>query len=402
MIDWIREEMPDSELPRLVETLIEWCEINSGSFHLPGLERMHDRLSREFGSIAESTESIPLSPVLRRDECGAPFELELGRALRFRTRPDAPLQVLFSGHYDTVYGAEHPFQTCELSPDGKRLKGPGVADMKGGLLVMLESLRLLETFPGKEAFGWEVLLNPEEEIGTPGARDLLKEAANRCDFGLVFECATLEGELVQKRLGTGLFAAEVTGRSAHAGRDFEEGRNAIEALSALILEFRKIYREMDGMIINTARFHGATAMNSVPDRAIAQFNIRVPDQDSIGTLNSKISEALKRVESEFDVSIAWEGQFDRPPRIPNAAISGMEASLARCFQDFDLPVSWRDTGGGTDGSLLLDYGLPNIDSLGVRGAFLHSDRECMDPESLLERIRVTTLFLLRAANGGSA
>ena len=398
-MDWIRQQIPESDRDRLIETLIDWCEINSGSTHLSGLEKMHDRLEEEFSQLAETCESIPLDPCDKFDENGEPFQLELGRALRLRCRPDAPVQILFNGHYDTVYDADHPFQNCEILDDGNTLRGPGAADMKGGLLVMREAIRILEAFPKKHSVGWEILINPEEEIGTPGARDLLLEAAGRNHFGLIFECSTRKGELVHRRLGTGFFRAEVHGKTAHAGRDFAEGKNALEALSDLILRFRKFYQQSDDVIINTARVHGAAPLNAVPDRAVAQFNIRVPDSETGEKVNHEIFDIIGKVEKEHGVQIDWRGQFDRPARVPGQQIAAMEKALENCFSDLNQPFGWRDTGGGTDGSLLLDYGLPNIDSLGVRGDFLHSQRECIAIDSIAERIQLTALFLTRVASG---
>jgi glutamate carboxypeptidase len=137
----------------------------------------------------------------------------------------------------------------------------------------------------------------------------------------------------------------------------------------------------------------------VPDQAVAQFNFRASDPQSIEDLTAQVAEARARVEREFEVSITWHGEFSRPPRVPDHRVMAMESALEGCLTDLEEPFSWRDTGGGTDGSLLLDYGLPNIDSLGVRGANLHSDREYMILQSLIERIHLTTLFLIRVAGG---
>lgn len=380
-------------------TLIDWCEINSGSQNLSGLARMHDRLKIDFAPLGDTCESIPLQPCQKYDESGEPFDQELGAVLRLRCRPTAPIQILFSGHYDTVYGASHPFQKCEVINGGKALRGPGTADMKGGLLVMHEALRLFESFPGKETVGWEILLNPEEEIGTPGARDLLREAAARHHFGLVFEPSTMKGALVHRRLGTGFFRAVVHGKTAHAGRDVSEGRNAIEALSAVIVAFRQRFRSMPGVIVNVARIHSAFPLNAVPDRAVAQFNIRAADDATIATLDLEVQQILRETEAEYEVKIEWDGGFDRPPRTPDSRVGAMENAMESCLRDLDQPFSWRDTGGGTDGSLLLSYGLPNLDSLGVRGDFLHSDQESIDLDSLVERVHLTTLFLTRIAKG---
>ena len=397
--NWIKKQLPKAEKGPLVAKLIEWCEINSGSTHPAGLKKMGARLLEEFSPLAEFRESIPLRPCQRFDDKGEAFEQPLGEALRFTCRPQAPVRVFFSGHYDTVYDSDHPFQACVLSKNYNSLRGPGVADMKGGLLVMLEAIRILESFPKKESLGWEILLNPDEEIGSPASRELLEDAAKRFHFGLVFECSTPEGGLIQRRPGSGAFRAEAHGVSAHAGRDFELGNNAIEALAAFLIELQKIRAEMKHAIINVAQFHSSFPLNTVPDRAVAQLNIRVPDSKSVSELNSRIEKALAAVESDTGVKLAWTGKIDRPPRVPGKRTAAMESALEDCLKDLDQPYRWMNTGGGTDGNILLAAGLPNIDSLGVRGKNLHSDRETMITSSLIERIHLVALFLTGVAAG---
>src|SRR5690606_36982142 len=112
-----------------------------------------------------------------------------------KVRPEAPIQLLLSGHYDTVYGPEHPFQTCELL-GSDILRGPGTADMKGGLVVMLAALQTFAATPHAAKIGYEILLNPDEETGSQGATPFLEEAAQRHRFGLVFEPARSNGDLV--------------------------------------------------------------------------------------------------------------------------------------------------------------------------------------------------------------
>ena len=129
--------------------------------------------------------------------------------------PQAPVQVLFSGHYDTVYGANDPFQQCEQL-SAEKLRGPAVIDMKGGLVVMLAALQAFEQPPHAAKVGYEVLINPDEEIGSLGAAPLFVEAANRYQLGLVFEPARPNGDLVQSRKGTGNFTITSRGRAAHA------------------------------------------------------------------------------------------------------------------------------------------------------------------------------------------
>ncbi|MEJ0009323.1 MAG: M20/M25/M40 family metallo-hydrolase [Alphaproteobacteria bacterium] len=160
----------------MIELTQSWSHINSGSYHIAGLRAMREALAQEFAVLGGEAEVIPLSPLDQIDANGNAEKLDMAEALSIRKRPDAPIQVLLVGHMDTVYGPEHPFQSTRF--DGENiLNGPGVADLKGGLAVMLTALAAFERSPLKEKLGWQVLLNPDEEIGSIASDPLLKQAA---------------------------------------------------------------------------------------------------------------------------------------------------------------------------------------------------------------------------------
>lgn len=182
----------------LRDRLIAWANINSGSRNLGGLAQMREVLAAAFAELpAVDVTAVPLAGTE-------------AQALRVRCRPEAPRQVLLSGHYDTVYGPEHPFQRCELI-DAPTLRGPGVADMKGGLVVMLAALAAFERTPAAARLGWEALITPDEETGSGASAPLIAEAARRHRLALVFEPARGNGDLVQSRKGTGNFTVTCHG-----------------------------------------------------------------------------------------------------------------------------------------------------------------------------------------------
>jgi glutamate carboxypeptidase len=188
----------------LRDLLIRWAEINSGSDNLAGLDAMRAALAAEFATLPGAIVThVPLVGTT-------------AQALRVRVRPEAKRQVLLSGHYDTVYGAEHAFQRCtQLNDD--TLRGPGVIDMKGGLVGMLVALREFERSPHARALGYEILLTPDEETGSVATRPLIEQAA-RAGFacGLVFEPARGNGDIVRTRKGTGFYT--ITGGIPSPGR----------------------------------------------------------------------------------------------------------------------------------------------------------------------------------------
>ena len=208
-LDWI-----DTLHDQMCQQVIDWCNINSGTENLAGLAAMADVLRKEFGVLGGTFEEVPVPPAESIDARGEPIQLPLGPALRFSKRhasgpkgsgPEGrPLRVLLNIHRDTVYGIDHPFQTCTRL-DANTLRGPGVIDAKGGLVVMLAALRALERSPFAERIGWEALINSDEEIGSPGSAGLLIQCARENDLGLLFEPALADGSLISRRRGTGKY-----------------------------------------------------------------------------------------------------------------------------------------------------------------------------------------------------
>ena len=211
-VQWI-----DTQRSVMQERVVRWSNINSGTFNLRGLEQLANELRRDFDVLGGATESLALEPAPSIDAEGRTIPLPLGKALRIRKRPDAPMRVLACIHMDTVYSSDDPFQTTTLV-DENTLRGPGVADAKGGLAVMLTALEALERSPHAAGIGWEVLINPDEETGSVGSGPLLTESAHANHLGLVFEPALPGGALAERRRGAGNFTVVVRGRSAHAGR----------------------------------------------------------------------------------------------------------------------------------------------------------------------------------------
>ena len=158
-INWI-----DGQAAAMRRRVIDWANINSGTGNVAGLTRLSGELRREFEVLGGTTEKLPLEPAVSVDAGGRTVATPLGSALRISKRPGAPLRVFAGIHMDTVYPPDHPFQTA-TQLDENTLRGPGVVDAKGGLAVMLTALEALERSPFAPRIGWEVLINPDEEIG---------------------------------------------------------------------------------------------------------------------------------------------------------------------------------------------------------------------------------------------
>lgn len=391
-LDWIASQQ-DAMLA-LVNT---WSRINSGSYNLDGLGAMSDALEAAFMALEpESTERLDLTPQQSVDSNGVLVVTPLGQALRFRKRPNAPLKVMLTGHYDTVYPKHHSFQD-PYERDALTTGGPGVADMKGGIVVMLHALMALERSPFAGEIGWEILLNPDEEIGSIGSAPFLSEGARRNDFGLTFEPSLPDGTLAGARKGSGNFSAVMRGRAAHAGRDPHLGRNAIAALAEFITAINGLNGQKVGVTVNPGRIEGGGPVNVVPDLAICHFNVRVENSDEQHWVEAE----LKRFERDFaqkdGISLLLHGGFTRPPKQLSPQNHLLFDYIKQCGAELGLNLQEKPTGGCCDGNNLAAAGLPNVDTLGVRGANIHSAEEYMINASLTERAQLSALLLLRFA-----
>ncbi|MGI4879971.1 MAG: hydrolase, partial [Janthinobacterium lividum] len=248
-----------------------WAAINSGSGNLAALAAMAAELAPAFAALGGTVALVPPVPVAAIDATGVSRAVAHGDNLHVVRRAGAPVQVLLTGHMDTVFPADHPFQACRWR-DATTLNGPGTADMKGGLAVMLAALAAVEASPFAARLGYEVVINSDEEVSSLGSGALLAAAARRCHAGLTYEPALPDGTLAGGRKGSGNFAAVVRGRAAHAGREPEKGRNAVVAAADLALRLAALVR--DGVSVNPARIDGGGPNNIVPELAVLRFNVR--------------------------------------------------------------------------------------------------------------------------------
>lgn len=370
----------------LRDQLVTWGGLNSGSDHLAGLMRMAGALHDACTELTPDTALVPVAGDGRV-------------AVRARRRPEAPIQILCSGHYDTVYGTGHPFQTCTLR-DATTLNGPGVADMKGGLVILLAALRAFEHTPQATQIGWEIVLTPDEETGSAASRPLLEEAARRHNLALIFEPARENGDIVQSRKGTGIFTVAVHGRAAHAGRDPRFGRNAIVALAELLVSINRIPDELSGVLVNIGSVRGGGAVNIVPDLASAELNARITRAEDADAFLARLQALAAPISARDGYRVEIVGQFNRPPMEAGPVSTAMFTAWQACARDLGLaPFSWVHVGGGSDGNLLAAAGLPCLDGLGPVGGELHSEREWVHLPSLVERAQLAALFLHRLALG---
>ena len=374
-----------SQLPSMTELLIKWASINSGSENIEGLKEMLEVIRGDFASLPGSHECIALSDS---------YDVQ---ALKISCRREAPVQVLLCGHIDTVYGIDHPFQECTRISENI-LRGPGVTDMKGGLIVMLYALKSLELAPFAKNIGWTVLLTPDEEVGSHKSMQEYEAQAKLNTVGLIFEPCLPNGNLVGSRKGYGKYWITVHGQAAHSGRNFESGRNAILHLIQILLNINALNEKYTHTTFNIAKIEGGGPLNVIPDKAVGYVSIRTIDEE-INDIQPEIDSIIHQANQVEGYSVACEGGFSRPPKPLTPQVEFLLKEYKQCSEDLGYEINWENTGGGTDGNNLYYFGLPNLDSLGVKGNYIHSDQEFIYLDSLVERAELTGLFLLKLASG---
>ncbi|MEM1097779.1 MAG: hydrolase [Planctomycetota bacterium] len=397
----------DTQRDALADRVERWARVNSGSANGAGLDAMLDLLEPELRRVAGRVERVALPDASRVDDAGVVQAESSADALRARVRPDAPRQALLVIHFDTVYGPDHPFQAVRRIGDdafGPALHGPGVTDAKGGLAVMLAGLDAFErhaTDAMKAALGWTVVLNPDEETGSFASRDLLEAEAKRAKFGMVYEPALPNGDLIGARKGSGNFAVVVRGKAAHAGREFFKGRNAIVAASDLATRLSGLTDEATGTTVNVARIAGGGANNVVPDLAVLRGNTRVADVDGQQRIEAALAEAVRELDRRDGFTAELHGGFNNPPKPLSNGAAGMLEALHAVGEDSAVGVRFdvQTSGGVCDGNKLAACGLPVIDTLGPVGRDIHSDRETLALDSLVPRAKLSAGLLAGVASG---
>ena len=381
----------------LLEQVESWAAVNSGSRNLDGLAAMAGIYADAFATLPGALALLDPDPVEAMDADGRLHALPHGRNLHLAVRPGAPVQLLFTGHMDTVYGADHPFQTCAWREPGV-LGGPGVADMKGGIAVLLAALKAVEASSAAERLGYEVVINSDEEVGSPGSAALIVRAARGKRAALTYEPAALpDGTLAGGRPGSGNFSILVQGRSAHAGRNPEEGRNALLAAADLALRLDKA--KGPRLSVNPARIEGGGPNNVVPDRAVLRVNMRPATAEDQKRAQAHLDSAVAMVAAERDVRIHVHGGFARPPKPLDRAAEALFDLVARCGADLGQTIGWQPSGGVCDGNNIAACGVPVVDTMGVRGGAIHSMEEYLIVDSLLERAQLSALAILRLGSG---
>lgn len=375
----------------------DWCDRNTGSRHDAGLMAFLPVLEEAYGVLPGTQSRLDLEPEVIVGADGLETRRPLAPALLVEVRPQAPVQAVFTGHYDTVFDAGSPFQTVVVQEPGV-LNGPGVADMKGGLLVMLEALKAFEAHPAAARFGYRILISPDEEIGSPGSAPVLARLGAEADLGFTYEPALADGSMSGARKGSGNFALVIRGRAAHVGRAHAEGRSAIAAAARFVAGLEALNGARAGVTFNTGRIDGGGPTNVVPDLAVARFNVRAPDAADAAWARAAVDGLIGDGAAD-GLSFDLTGGFTRPPKPRTPGQEQVFADARAAAAQLGLALEFKDTGGVCEGNNLAASGCFNVDTLGVRGGLIHSDREFAILDSFPERARLSAALIAGYASG---
>ena len=389
------------DAPAMLANVEKWCAINTGTRNLAGLAEQAALLADAFAALPGEVRRVRPAPVEAIGTDGRAVAQDHGDHVVLSVRPHAPRRYLLTGHMDTVYPVDHPFQALTWL-DGETLGGPGTADMKGGIAVILAALTAFETSLVSPYVGYDVLLNSDEETGSLASASLIAELARGKAAALTYEPSALpDGTLAGARGGSGNYSAVVTGRSAHAGRNPQDGRNALVAAADLALGLKALAgaNSDGGLAINPARIDGGSANNVVPDHAVLRFNIRPRTEADAARFAAAIGQLVREVELAHEVRIHLHGGISRPPKPLTPAAEALFELVRSCGAALGQPIRWQPSGGVCDGNNIAALGVPVVDTMGVRGGAIHSPEEYMIVPSLAERAALSALVLHRLSGG---
>lgn len=357
----------DRENEKSLELLAKWASINSWSKNSEGLAKMAEVLKEAFSPLADTTQI-------------------LGNSLLFEKRDP---KILLGGHMDTVFPSNFPVRRSRDA-----LFGPGVADMKGGLLVLLLALSAFERFRGDLDLGWRVLINSDEEMGSPSSENDWKRLASLSECALLFEPAYPDGAFVDSRKGSYTASVVVKGTPAHVGRDFEKGKSAVIALSQWINKAHLL--NYPDTTLNIAALSSSSAINIIPEVAGCTFNVR--SFHDLEGFKTDIEQISKQIEEKEGVKISLIPEGSKPPKPWTDNTAALFEQVKACALKLNIPFQTRPSGGLCDGNFIAGMNVPCIDTLGVVGGGLHTPEEYMVTKSLAERAKLTCLFLFEYAN----
>ena len=302
-------------------------------------------------------------------------------------------RILLAGHMDTIFPADTAF--CGWREDETHFYGPGVIDMKGGLVVGLFALKALATLGLLKDLPVTWIFNSEEEIGSPVSRPLFLTEAKRSAMAFVLEAGGMKGQIVTGRKGRLELKVSARGRAGHAAQVVEGKKSAILDLAHVIVELEGLNGRFPGVSVNIGQTAGGIVPNSVPEEAWAAVDVRSPSREGFAFFHACLEDLLKRRQAE-----GMDLQSEVMEQVPILEATRQNKALFHIVAGeagrLGIPVVEQFRAGASDANTIAEAGTPVVDGLGPRGRHDHSDREYLVRESLCTRSALLALSLLAA------
>ncbi len=352
---------------RLLEELRSWVEIETPTTDAAAVNRLMDVACKDLRDAGADVTRVP-----GRDGFG---DHVLART------PGEGKPILIAGHMDTVWDIG-TLKTMPFRIDGDKAHGPGIYDMKAGSFMAFHAVRSILQQKVATKRPITLLLTADEEVGSPTSRALIEEEAKKSCYVLIPEPAGPGGAAVTARKGVGRFELKITGRAAHAGGNFQDGRSAVVELAHQILAINAMVDLKEGITTNVGPIMGGTRPNVVAQEAFCEIDLRVMTAAD-GARLEKMLLGLKPVNP--DCTIVVSGGMNRPPFTESVDILALYERYRAIAQELGFEVPKQHRGGGSDGNFTAALGIPTIDGLGCPGAGAHADFEHILWTSLAQR-----------------
>ena len=364
----------ETEMVALLERLVN---IDSGTYLRAGVNQIADIIDPKLRELGFAVDRLS--------------QVDFGDHLLARKAGSSPKRLLCICHMDTVF-PEGETKRRPFRIEGEKAYGPGVIDMKGGIVVLLHSLyALMEGVPGLyQTLDLTLLFNSEEEILSPTSTPYVIREARAADTVCVFEPARPEGQVVIKRKAVGKYYLTVHGKAAHSGAQPELGVSAIEELARTILELHALNDFEEGLTVNVGVVRGGNRSNIIAEHAYAEIDVRAVDQVQI----ERIQEEFNRICRPHRDGIRMEltGGIAFPPMLKTERSLELLRLIQEAGRELGVTIDEIPTGGASDGNHASHYA-PTIDGLGPQGTGAHSPDETLIVPTLLERSKVFALFI---------
>ncbi|MGF1784932.1 M20 family metallopeptidase [Photobacterium swingsii] len=373
--------LQDFSLENYLEELRPLIDVDCGTLTKEGIEVIANQMEKKY---------LDMGWFVKRVDCGI-----AGTGLEVRNKPDTEqIDVMMIGHMDTVF----PVGTVAARPmttDENRAYGPGVSDMKSGLLNVVYALRNIDKAV-TDKLSICICMNPDEEIGSLHSEEWLKSVAVNAKNVLVAEAARADGSLVKARKGMARYRLGFAGKAAHAGNDPQSGRSAITEMANWILAINALTNFETGTTLNVGVVNGGAGANIVPDQAEAVVDVRFWDNDEYAEADAKIR-ALTETPFVNGVTITVEREAHKPSMVPSEKTEALMALVEKSGEELGIDIKWQEVGGGSDANLTAVLGIPTLDGLGPAGAGFHSADEYLELNTIEPRIKLLIRVLEKLA-----